>query len=98
MGDRLARLEPVAGVEVEALDEARRPDAQLGRQRGEHLELRRRHDGAQTELRGGAGQAREEQRLGLVAGHPGQPRAVAVDEPEAAVRRRARRRSARPTR
>ena len=53
-----------------------------GRQGGHHLELRGGDDRAETQLRGGTGQAGEEQGLGLVGGHAGQPRAVAVDEPD----------------
>ena len=79
------RPEPVAGVEVEALDQARRPRPQLGWQRGEDLELGGRDDGPEAELGGRPGQPGQEQRLGLLAGHPGQPRPVAVDQPDAAV-------------
>ena len=71
---------------MEALDQARRADPQLRRQRGEDLELRRGHDGPEAELGGGPGHPGQEQRLGLVAGHPGQARPVAVDEADPAVR------------
>ena len=83
---RLARLEPLAGIEVEALDQPRGAGPQLRRQRGEDLELRGRDDRPETELRGRSRQSRQEERLGLLAGHPGQARPVAVDEPDPAVR------------
>ena len=83
--DVLAGPEPAGGVEVEPLEEAARAPAQLRRERREDLEPRRGDDGAEPELGGRPGQARQEQRVGLLGGHAGQPRAVAVDEPDAAV-------------
>ena len=82
----LADLEPAGRVEVEALDEPRCPSPKLGRQGGEDLEPGRGHHGTQAELRRRTGKPGQEQRLGLVRGHPGQPRAVPVDQPDAAVR------------
>ena len=70
---------------MEPLDESRRPAPEFGRQGGHDLELRRRDDRAQAELGGRAGQPREEQGLGLVGGHPGQSRPVAVHEADAAM-------------
>ena len=84
--DGLVGLEPAGGIEVEPLDDPRCAGPKLGRQGGHDLELRRGDDRAETQLRGGAGQAGEEQGLGLVGGHAGQPRAVAVDQADAAER------------
>ena len=86
VGDRLARPEPVAGIEMEALDEPRRPGAQFGGQGGEDLELRGGDHGPESELGGGARHPREEECLGFLAGHPGEPRAISVDQADAAVR------------
>lgn len=82
----MAGLEPAGGVQVEALDEARRARAQFGRQGGHHLELGRRHDRAQPELRGRTREPGQEQGFGLVGGQPGQTRPVAVHEADPAVR------------
>ena len=62
------------------------PGAQLGRQRGHDLEPGGGDDRPEAELRGGARQARQEHRLGLVGGQARQARPVAVDEADAAVR------------
>ncbi len=86
VGDRLAGPEPFAGVEVEALDQARGPRPELDRQRREDLELGGGDDRPEPELGGRSGQSGEEQRLGLLGGHPGQPRPVAVHQPDPAVR------------
>ena len=86
MGHRLAGTEPLARVEMEALDQTRRPDTKLRWQGREDLQLRRRDDGAQTELGGRPGQPGEEQRLGLFAGHPCQAGPIAIDQAETAVR------------
>ena len=64
----------------------RGPRPQLRRQRGHDLELGSGDDRAQTELRRRAGQAGRNRRLGLVGGHPGKPRPIAVDQPDAAER------------
>ena len=82
----LVPLEPAGRIEVEALDQARGPRPQLGRQGGHDLELCGGHDRPEAELGGRAGEPGQEQRLGLVRGHAGQPRPVAVDEADAAVR------------
>ena len=84
--DRVARAEPRGRVEVEALDQARGAGTELAGQRGEDLQAGSGDDRAQPELRGRAGHAGEEERLRLVRGEPGQPRPVAVDELDAAVR------------
>src|SRR5215210_1846305 len=82
----LARLEPAGCVEVEPLDESRRAGTELRREGGHDLEARGRDHGPKPQLRGRAGQARQEQRLRLLAGHPRQPRPVPLDESHAAVR------------
>ncbi len=71
---------------MEALDQARRAHPQLGRQRGEDLELGAGDDRAEPQFGRRAGHPRQEERLGFLAGHPGQPRPVAVDQPDAALR------------
>ncbi len=85
MRDLLARVEPARGVEVESFDQSRRAHPQLGGQRGEHLEARRRNDGPQSQLGRRSRQSRQEQGLRLLAGQPGEPGPVAVDELDAAV-------------
>jgi hypothetical protein len=64
----------------------RDPGAELGRQGGDDLDLRRGHDGSEAQLRGRAWQARQEQRSGLVRGHPGKPRPIALDQADPAGR------------
>ena len=86
MGDRVAGREPGRRVEVESLDEARGSGTQLAGERGQDLEPRGGHDRSEPELRGRPGHAGEEERLGLVRGEPGQPRPVAVDQLDPAVR------------
>src|SRR5436190_1106964 len=81
----LAGVEPFARVKVEPLDQSRGTGAQLGRERGQDLELRSRDDRAEPELRGGTREAGKEQGLGLLAGHPRQPRPIAVHQPDAAM-------------
>ena len=85
-GHGLVGVIPGGRVEVEPLDEARCPRPELDRQRRQDLQPGRRDDRPEAELGGRAGQPRQEQRLGLVGGHPGEPRPVAVDEADAAVR------------
>ena len=86
VGDRLTPVEPVAGIEMEALDQARGADPQFGRQRREDLELRAGHDRPESELGGGPGHPGQEERLGFLAGHPGQSGPVPVDEADPAMR------------
>jgi hypothetical protein len=71
---------------VEPLDQPRRTRPKLGWQRREDLQASGSDDGSQPELRGRTGQPGQEQRLGLLAGHAGEPRAVALNEPDPAVR------------
>ena len=85
MRDLLARVEPARGVEVESFDQARGAHPQLGGQRSEHLEARRRNHGPQSQLGRRPRQPREEQGLRLLAGQAGEPRSVAVDQLDAAV-------------
>ena len=73
---------------MEALDEARGARPELRWERRHDLELGGRHDRPEAELRGRPGQAGQEQRLGLVGGHAGEPRPVAVDEADPAERPR----------
>ena len=69
-----------------SFDESRSPRPQLRRQRGQDLQASRRDHRPQAELGGGTGHAGQEDGLGLVGREAGQPRAVAIDEPDAAVR------------
>ena len=80
---RVTRLEPSSRVEVEPLDEARGSDPQLGGQRGKDFES---GCGPQAQLRGWPGQTGEEESLGLVSRHTGEPGAVPLDQLHAAVR------------
>ena len=84
--DRLAGREPAGGIEVEPLDQARRARPQLRRQRRHDLELGGGDHGPEPELRGRTRQARQEERLRLVRGHPGEARPVSVDEADPAMR------------
>src|SRR4051812_34073538 len=86
MGHLLVRLEPSGGIEVEPLDQPRRAGPKLRWESGHHLELRSGHDRAESQLRGWPRQPGQEQRLGLVRGHPGEARPIAVDEADPAER------------
>ena len=86
MGDRFAGLEPARRIEMEALDESRGARPELGRERGEDLQPGGRDDRPEPELGRGSGQPRQEERLGLVGGHPGQPGPVAIHQADPAVR------------
>ena len=79
-------LEPARRVEVEALGDPAGPRPELRRQGGHDLEPGGRDDRPEPELRGRPRQPAQEDRLGLVGGQAGQPRPVAVDEADAAVR------------
>ena len=70
---------------MEALHQARGAGAQLERQRRQHLQPGSGHHRAQPELRGGARQTRQEERLGLLGGQAGEAGAIAVDEADPAV-------------
>jgi hypothetical protein len=78
-------VEPAGGVEEEALHEARGASAQLPGQRRQHLQPRGGHHRAQAELGSGSRQAGQEHGLGLVGGHAGEPRPVALHQPHAAM-------------
>ena len=79
-------LEPVDRVEMEALRDLLRAEAAALGQGGRELELRRQELVGEAELRRGARQARQEQRLGLVLGEAGELGAKAVEQLEAAAR------------
>ncbi len=64
----------------------RRALLQLGRERGEKLEPSGRELPAEAELRGRARHTGREERLRLVGGETGEPRAVTAGEPVAARR------------
>ena len=83
---RLAGTEPAGRVEVEPLEEAARAAPELGGQRGQDLEPGRRDHGPEPELGGRAGEPGEEQGVGFLGRHAGEPGAVAVDQADAAVR------------
>ena len=70
---------------MEAFNEPRRARPQLRWQGRQDLEPRRCDHRAEPELRGGAGQAGEEDGLGLLPGEAGQPGAVAIHELDASV-------------
>ena len=80
------RAKPAARVEMEEPRRARRPLLQLLRKRRQQLEARGRELTAEAELGGRARHPGGEERLGLVARQPGQPRAVAAREPVTARR------------
>ena len=82
----LVRLEPARRVEMESLGDPARPNAQLGRQGGHHLEPRGRNHRPETELRRGTGQPGQEDGLRFVRGEAGQAGSVAVDEADPTVR------------
>ena len=88
VGDRLLACEPARRVEVEALAHPHGPAAQLRGQRGVDLQLGGGQHRAQPELRGGAGQPGQGQRLRLLGGEAGEPGAVAVDQAHPAARAR----------
>ena len=82
---RLGGLEPAARIEMEARAHPPRLVLPVGRQRREQLQLRVRHRVAEPELGRRSGQTREEQRLRLRRGQPGQPRSPAFEQRKAAV-------------
>ena len=85
VGDRLLPREPTRARRGGSAPHPHGAAAQLGRQGGVDLELGGGQHGAEAELGRGAGQARQGQRLGLLGREPGEPGAVAVDEPHAAA-------------
>ena len=82
----LTGLEPARSVQMEPLEQAGGAPAQLRGERRKDLEPRGRDHRPETELRSGSRDPGQEQRIGLVRGHPGEPRPVALDEPDASVR------------
>ena len=79
--DAVAGAEPPPRVEVEEARGRCRALLELGRQRGEHLQARRRELPTEAELGGGAGHPGRKERFGLVRGQSGQARPVAAREP-----------------
>jgi len=75
---------PAGRVQVEAAADPVGVLAQLAREGRAHLELGGGEDRAEAQLGGGAGDAREEECLGLVGGEAGEAGAVAVQEAVAA--------------
>jgi hypothetical protein len=82
----LRRLEPAGGIEVETLRHPTGPRPKLGRQRGHDLQACRGDDRAKSKLRGRARHTGQEHGLGFVRGQARQAGAVAVHQPDAAMR------------